>query len=624
MERLIKPNERFLSLPLEKIQPLLNQDRFILLETQRIDQENYLSYLFFNPVSLITCYNLGAISRAFQKLETFLDAGYWAAGFFSYEMGYGWEDFGISKRSSFPLIWLGVFKQPLIFDHRQGKFRNPLPDSFLRNKAAPSSRYQIKEIKLNEDLSRYIRNVQRIKDYIARGLTYQVNYTIKCKFNFQGSALSLYKNLCNTQPVAYTAFIRDRQFSLLSFSPELFFRKKGRSIAVRPMKGTISRGRTEKEDRFQMRRLSASSKDRSENVMIVDLLRNDLGRISEVGSVRVNKLYTIEKYKTLFQMTSSIQARLKKDISLYKLFQSLFPSGSVTGAPKIKTMEIIRGLERQERRVYTGAVGFFKPNRDCVFNVAIRTLLLRGKSGEMGIGGGIVYDSDPEREYKECELKALFFTQKRRDFELIETMRWLKTTGFFLLSEHLARLKSSAAYFNFSFDEERIKQRLKGISKLLNPAFDYRVRLLLSAQAEISLNYQRIPKRQKAGRPRIIFAHKKTNSQDVFLYHKSTNRQFYDQEYRKAKRAGFFEVIFENEKGQVTEGVISNIFIRQGKMYYTPPLSCGLLGGVFRQYFIKKKAYLVKEKILRRQDLYGADAIYLTNAVRGMTQVRLF
>jgi para-aminobenzoate synthetase/4-amino-4-deoxychorismate lyase len=625
MERLIKRDELFFPLPLEQIQSiLLNQDRFVLLETQRVDQENYLSYLFSNPVAIITCFNLDAISPAFGKLEAFLDKGYWAAGFFSYELGYGWEDFKIKRRFPFPLIWLGIFNRPLIFNHLEGRFLNPLSGSLPANKIISPSKYQIKEIRLNEKLPEYIRNIQQIKNYIAQGLTYQVNYTIKCRFKFQGSSFSLYQNLRNTQPVAYSSFIRDRRFSLLSFSPELFFRKQGRLIKVRPMKGTISRGRTEKEDRFKMKALRASQKDRSENVMIVDLLRNDLGRISEMGSVGTVRLYTVERYKTLFQMTSTIQARLKNDLSIYQLFKSIFPSGSVTGAPKIKTMQIIRELEKQERRVYTGAIGFFKPNRDAVFNVAIRTILLRGELGEMGIGSGIVYDSQPKREYKECELKALFFTQKRKEFQLIETMRWSKKTGFFLLPYHLDRLRSSAAYFNFSFNEEKIKQGLKRMSRCLNPGFAYRIRLLLFSEGQISLRYQCIKGIQKKYTPRITFARRIINSQDVFPYHKTTNRQFYNQEYRKAKRRGFYEVIFENERGEITEGAISNIFIRKGRTYYTPPISCGLLNGVYRRYFIKKKASLVKERVLQRRDLCQADAVYLTNAVRGITRVSLF
>ncbi len=626
MERSIKGHDSSSLLPLERIQPLLNnKSSFLLLETQRVDEENCFSYLFVDPVRIITCFNFDAVPQTFQYLERFLSRGYWAAGFFSYELGYGWEDFRIKRRFSFPLIWLGIFECPLIFDHLRKSFLTPMLSCCRGDVPFRFSGYQIKYLRLNESIGEYIRNIQRIKNYIAQGLTYQVNYTIKCKFEFQGSSLALYKNLRDAQPVAYSALIRDRRFELLSFSPELFFRKKGKLITVRPMKGTISRGRTVKEDEFQIRSLKASVKDRSENVMIVDLLRNDLGRIAEIGSVKVSKLYTVEKYKTLFQMTSTIQAKLRDNVSFYELFRNIFPSGSVTGAPKIETMKIIKELERRERRVYTGAVGFFKPNRDAVFNVAIRTILLRGTTGEMGIGSGIVFDSDPQREYKECELKAQFFVMKRRvEFHLIETIRWSKKTGFFLLPYHLQRLKSSAKYFDFLFNEMTIKQKLKSISRCLNPAFHYRVRLLLSKEGNIHISYRRIRREFGSHRElRVTFSGRSTDSSDIFLYHKTTNRRLYNQEYCRARRAGFFEIIFENEKGEVTEGCISNIFIRLGDVYYTPPVSCGLLEGVYRKYFIEKKAPFVKERVLRREDLFKADAVYLTNAVRGITRVRL-
>lgn len=622
------------------------------METQRFDRQNYLSYLFLDPVSIITCFNLDKASKAFSQLEKFLARGWWAAGFFSYELGYGFENFRTKRKFDFPLVWLGIFQRPLIFDHRRGRFLNGLTRCLPAQESGPFSNsflgelyhsdYQLKNIKLNLGLREYVRNVERIKNYIARGLTYQVNYTLKCKFNFKGSSLALYKDLRNTQAVAYSAFIRDSGFSLLSFSPELFFRRKGRIITVRPMKGTISRGRSDEEDRLMMRRLRTSQKNMSENVMIVDLLRNDLGRISEVNTVRVTELYTIEKYKTLFQMTSTIRAKLKEGLSLWELFRSIFPSGSVTGAPKIKTMEIIRRLEKEERGVYTGAIGFFKPNKDAVFNVAIRTLLIKDDSGQMGIGSGIVYDSQPVKEYKECKLKALFLTSlctsaklpqafrtiKRLSspkwkFQLIETMLWSKRTGFLLLSYHLDRLKSSAAYFDFPFEEGKIKQKLKETRRRLDPGYSYRIRLLLSSSGEVKITYRRIKKADKNDTPRITFAKERTDSRDLFLYHKTTNRRVYDREYRKAKKSGFFDVIFENERGEITEGAISNIFIREGKMYYTPPVNCGLLGGVYRRYFMKRRAAFVKERILYRSDLFQADAIYLTNSVQGIKRVRL-
>ncbi len=613
MKRLIKLNESF---PIEQIWPsLVKKSRFVLLETQRTDHTNHLSYLFAEPVSLINCSRLDKIPQAFAQLEAFLDSGYWAAGFFSYEAGYAWEHYKGKTDFNFPLIWLGIFKPPLIFDHFN-------PDRV--NKINEFGKYQIKNIRLSQAQNRYTQNIHRIKEYIAQGLTYQVNCTFKCKFGFKGSDFALYNNLRRQQTVAYASFIRDKRFSLVSSSPELFFRKEGSSITVRPMKGTISRGRTCEEDLVQARRLKASAKDRSENLMIVDLLRNDLGRISEIGSVKVPKLYEIEKYETLFQMTSTIKSRLKPGVSFHELFRSLFPSGSVTGAPKIKTMDIIKGMEQEERKAYTGAIGFIQPNRDAVFNVAIRTILLSGTRGEMGIGSGIVYDSDAGKEYAECKLKASFFTDTRQDLELIETIRWSKRGGLFLISYHLERLALSAKYFNFVFDRKDVVNKLRQLTKRFNPDYSYKIRLLLSAYGKVTLSYARITKTARLSIPRVTFADNKTNSKEVSLYHKTTNRQLYDRQLRAARKKGFFDIIFENENSEATEGAISNVFIRKGSRYYTPPLNCGLLNGVYRRYFIERNRHLVKQAILKRKDLYQADAVYLSNSVRGLIRVKLY
>lgn len=608
---------------------ILNNQNFILLETQKTDCENYLSYLFLKPQASLVCFNLEEAEKTFAQLEGFLKRGFWAAGFFSYELGYGFEEFVSKKKFPFPLIWLKIFKPPLIFDYRRTKA--PAGRLQFLHQDCAASNYRISDIKFNEILADYVSNIKQIKNYISRGLTYQVNYTLKCKFKFQGSALDFYRQLRCQQPVAYAGLIKDSGFCLLSFSPELFFRKQGQCLYVRPMKGTIARGGSADEDRRQMQRLRASAKDQSENIMVVDLLRNDLGRICRAHSIKARRLYAIEKYKSLFQMTSTIQAKLKPGTSFYELFRCLFPSGSVTGAPKIKTMEIIRNLESEERRVYTGAIGFFKPNRDAVFNVAIRTLLIEKGSAEMGIGSGIVYDSDPIKEYKECKLKALFLTSlaanKRRDkakgFCLIETMRWSKAKGFFLLRLHLQRLKSSAAYFGFPFEQAKIMRELRKATRQLDSHCAHRVRFLLSASGAIKVACRRIKKTSRKYLPQVTFAKKKTDSRQVLLRHKTTRRRLYDAEYQKAKAAGFFDVIFENEKGEISEGAISNIFIRKGKVYYTPPLGAGVLDGTFRRHFIEKKAACIRQIPLRRNDLFSADAVYLTNAVRGMVRVSL-
>ncbi|MFH2068058.1 MAG: aminodeoxychorismate synthase component I [Candidatus Omnitrophota bacterium] len=411
------------SLPLQNIFSFLkDKEPFALLETTRCDPENFLSYIFYEPDGKIEISNYSDLPRFFNQIESFLRKGYYLAGFFSYEAG-NFLNVGEGLRTlpllrsatlsglsslSFPLARFYLFRKPLVFDHRSGLF----PGNFQPGGSEFPENYTLEKPRLNTGFTEYQKNVGRIRELIKAGDTYQVNYTLKCNFNFSGSPFGLYQDLREKQTVAYSAFIKNRDFSLLSFSPELFFRKAGRKIMVRPMKGTISRGKNTCRNRQQMQILKQSPKERSENVMIVDLLRNDLGRVSEVGTVRTDSLFDIEEYETLFQMTSTISGILRENLSFGELFEAVFPSGSVTGAPKIRTMDIIRELEKEARAVYTGALGIFFPNRDAVFNVAIRTLRITGEEGEMGVGSGITFDSDAGREYEECKLKALFLTKK--------------------------------------------------------------------------------------------------------------------------------------------------------------------------------------------------------------------
>ncbi len=394
-------------------------------------------------------------------------------------------------------------------------------------------------------------------------------------------------------------------------------------MLARPMKGTIRRGRDLREDSEIKRQLENCLKNRSENVMIVDLLRNDLGRISATGSVRVPKLFNVERYETLFQMTSDIESRLKRRYSDFDIFSHIFPSGSVTGAPKIKTMEIVRELEKEPRNVYTGSIGFFSPKGCSAFNVAIRTLLIDSKKkiGEMGVGSGIIYDSGPKQEFAECRLKANFLVKKLEHFQLIETMLWRPNKVYMLLNEHLKRLENSARYFGFVYKRQDILTALRRLSMRLRQN-TYRVRLLLYKDGRIKLEASLLES-QRPREAKVCLSTKRTQIHNPFLYHKTTNRKIYDQEYKRCRRLGFYDVIFTNEKGEITEGAISNIFIRKNGTLFTPPKACGLLDGVYRRYLINSKRYKVKERILFKKDLLCADEIYLSNSVRGLVRVRL-
>jgi para-aminobenzoate synthetase / 4-amino-4-deoxychorismate lyase len=590
-----------------------NED-FVLLQTDRLDRDNRYSYLFTKPIEVISCWRLDEVKPSLNKIEKMLDNGFFAAGFLSYEAGFAFEPiFSQVKDYDFPLLWFGIFEKPLRFDHKYIEFQEN----------SPSKEYSIEGIDADISEKEYTDSVKNVKRYIEKGHTYQVNRTFKLKFSFKGCPQKIYLGLKNKQSVSYSSLIRFGEHCILSYSPELFFRKKENQIQVKPMKGTIERGLLAKEDTKNANILCNCQKNKSENIMIVDLLRNDVGRIAVPGTVKTTKFFEVEKYESLFQMTSTVKASLRQDVSLFDLFKAVFPSGSVTGAPKIRTMQIIDEIENSPRRIYTGAIGFITPKKDSVFNVAIRTLILNSDNckGEMGIGSGIVYDSEPKKEYEECLLKAKFLTEKYREFKLIETMVWEPANGYALMELHMQRLLESADYFNYKYSRNDIIKHLKKISKGFNSQQKYRVRLLLDKNGNMETSCSSID--MDSALDAITISSRRTDSSDKWLYHKTTNRRIYDSEHSKYRKLGFFDIIFQNEKGQITEGAISNIFIEKAGIYYTPPIECGVLKGVYRSYLLNQKKLKVKEKIIYLKDLLKADNIIMTNAVRGIVKVRL-
>jgi para-aminobenzoate synthetase/4-amino-4-deoxychorismate lyase len=351
--------------------------------------------LFSNPQGIIACYQRAEVPTSFEQLEKALADGYYLAGFFSYELGYAFEErLFEDKTFSFPLIYFGLFKQP----------EKPAP-----REAAADIPGKIEAAKLNISISDYTANINAIREYIANGDVYQITYCLKYLFNFQGDPYDLYKRLKHEQAVPYPAFIETDKFKILSLSPEMFIKKSGEYITTKPMKGTWWRRYLDYLAGGW--KLKYDQKNRAENVMIADLLRNDLGRIGQ--NIKAPKLFEVDRYRTLYQMTSTVTGKVEREIPLYELFKAIHPSGSVTGAPKIRAMQIIKELEREERRIYTGAIGYITPQRKMFFNVPIRTLLIRNGQGEMGVGGGIVWDSTPAGEFAECQLKAKFLLDRQ-------------------------------------------------------------------------------------------------------------------------------------------------------------------------------------------------------------------
>lgn len=589
----------------------------VLLETSRLSSEERRSYFFLNPTHIISIRRLEDVPHLFSDLEQYISGGFFVAGYFGYECGYHFEEIAphVSLHPSLPLAWFGVYRTPLIFNHETGAFENDL-HSIVRD--VDPSTYSLEHCALGISDTKYIEKIAAIKAYIISGDTYQVNFTNKYTFDFHGSPVSCFASLKEKQKVGYSAFINANGKHLLSFSPELFFKMSEGRITTKPMKGTARRGINSTEDAAIMHWLKNDEKNRSENLMIVDLLRNDIGRISEVGSVEVKEMYNVEKYETLFQMTSTVEGKLRPGLSLYEIFRSIYPSGSVTGAPKIRTMQIIHEMEAEPRGVYTGAIGFFSPKKGAVFNVAIRTLVIDGSRGEMGVGSGIVFDSDAGREYEECRLKAEFLTQPVSEFQLIESILW---DGEYRLRElHLERLQASAEYFDFQFNKENVLRTMTSHQEELSKSFSCKIRLLLSGDGTLSIEDQ--PLTQEPSTLKIAFSDVRTSSNNRFLYHKTTERKLYDDEFTRAKQHGCADIVFGNERNEVTEGAISNLFIERDGMLYTPPLGCGLLPGVFRRHILETRTNAT-ERILVKEDLMQADAIYICNAIRGLRRVTL-
>ena len=587
----------------------------VLLETARFDAANTHSYLFVHPMRLLIANQLEEIPGLFADIEIALQRGFYVAGFLAYECGYHFERIDTARlASTAPLAWLGVYERPQIFDHSRGGSRGDpaqkVPAHALRNKFPGA--LEIPE-------SQYAANIFKIKEYIAAGDTYQVNFTDSVSMRTRSSPADLFATLAMRQPVSYSAYVNMEASAILSFSPELFFRIEEGKIEMRPMKGTMARAASEDEDRQVPRRLQNDAKNRSEHIMIVDLLRSDLGRICAPGTVVTEDLFTAEKYPTLYQMTSTVKGTLRPNLKYYDIFRGLFPSGSITGAPKIRTMQIIRELERKARGAYTGAIGFIAPHGSSVFSVAIRTLAMKDGVATMGVGGGIVAESDPRDEYNESLLKAAFLAESDGSFKLIETLLW--DGAFRFLSQHLDRLQGSAAHFEFVFQRTVIAAQLQELTSALRPGLRYSVRLLLGADGQVSVQAT------ECGGPsstdaRINMSGERTSSSDAFLRHKTTRRELYDRSYHRARLAGYDDTIFTNERDEITEGAISNIFVVKAGRWFTPPLDCGVLPGIYRRYLLESQAGAT-ERALTLDDLRQADQLYICNSVRGLRKATL-
>ncbi|MCR4377000.1 MAG: aminodeoxychorismate synthase component I [Rhodospirillales bacterium] len=567
--------------------------------------------LYASPLEVLECRHAADVPDTLAKIDHALASGHHVAGYLAYELGYLLEP----KLASLlpdnldgPLIWMGVFATAQLLDADESA---ALLNDWAQedHHVGPLTTAMIRE--------RYMANVETVRDHIRAGDIYQINYTFKQRFAYSGSALSLYAALRDRQRASFGALIATGTRHILSLSPELFVEVQGGIARTRPMKGTAARAASTPADAARRHWLRDDEKSKAENLMIVDLLRNDLGRVAQVGSVTVTDLFSVETYPTLHQMTSGIEARLRADVSFSQLIGALFPCGSVTGAPKVKAMEIIRTLEDAPRGVYTGAIGYASATDGIRFNVAIRTLDLDNAGhGEMGIGSGIVYDSDAGEEWDECHLKARFLTDADQPaFALLETLKWDNEAGFALLDRHLDRLAESAAYFCFPYHKHAVMEALN--AAVLGHKDPLRLRLTLDAHGAATVETKPLKPLGADGVLYFAVSDKIVDTDSPFTHHKTTRRAFYDDERARAQSD---EVLFLNAQGELTEGSFTNVFVElaedMGGVLRTPPTSCGLLAGTLRQELLDSGRAI--EAILTLSDLKAPNRVFLGNSVRGL------
>ncbi|GFE56158.1 aminodeoxychorismate synthase component I [Geobacter sp. AOG1] len=579
-------------------------------------RRNSASYRFDGFVEEIVAHAADEVLPALRRVEAAVAEGLHAAGFVSYEAAPGLGT-GLTTHppGSLPLVWFGIFRRRYGAASRlDGVGEREHVTGYETTDWTPS---------LNQEA--YGAMVGRVREYIAAGDTYQVNFTLRQHFRLDGDPQACYHDFCRSQKASYCAFMDTGRCQILSASPELFFELKQGVITCRPMKGTARRGRWHGEDETVKAQLKESEKERAENLMIVDLLRNDMGKVAEIGSVKVESLFDVETLETVHQMCSTITGRVRDGVGLVEIFQALFPCGSVTGAPKKRSMEIIRELEEGPRGLYTGCIGYVSPPADnagpceAVFSVAIRTSVLdtAARTAELGIGSGITIGSSADAEYDECLDKSHFARHVIPDFQLVETMLHEEGKGYFLLERHLARLSRSADYFGFPLRLGQIALVLEHRAAPLTGLT--RVRLLLNRKGAFTIQTEMLPPSATEEPVPVALAPAPVDSTDPFLYHKTTHRHFYRSALDRHPYCG--DVLFVNERGEMTEGANHNIVARLDGELVTPPQTSGILPGTFRAELLARGE--IRERVITPVDLARAEELWLINSVRKWRRAKL-
>ncbi len=553
------------------------------------------AWQFTRPESVIVCHASETLAEALRRVDAAIEQGRFVAGYLAYEAGLPLA--GVENQptvpSGVPLLWFGVYQR------REPATRRPTTP-------ADAGREHVRwEPALTAPA--YHRQFKRIRDYIAAGDVYQINLTFPLTARFSGDALQWFWRLYAAQPTNHAAYLDLGRHKVVSLSPELFFQVEGDVLTARPMKGTCPRGLYPNADAAAQAQLRNSEKDRAENVMIVDLLRNDMGRISTTGSVRVTSLFDVERYATVWQMTSTIESQT--DAPFSEIVSALFPCGSVTGAPKIRAMQIIDEIEARPRGVYCGAVGWWGPERRASFNVGIRTLTVDTETEQATypVGGGVTWYSNADGEYAECIAKAKTVMMPSPAFRLLETLLYDK--GYWLLEEHLDRICASADYFDFPVNRAALREALLASAATLSPG-RWKVRLLLAQDGAYEVETMPAPESKPV---RVALAADPVDNNNVFLYHKTTCRDVYEQALKA--RPGMDDVLLWNQDHELTESTRANIVVTLNGKMITPPVACGLLAGVMRNHLIENSD--IEEAVVRVADIRQATDIFLVNSLRG-------
>ena len=555
-------------------------------------------YTFTQPIKELKTRDLAEVADLLAQVESYQEQGYYVVGYVSYEAAPAFEEkLAVHKA---PLL----AEYPLYFTVHDGVETSPIPLTYEEVDLPSKWREQTSA----ED---YEKAIAQIHHHLRQGDTYQVNYTVQLKQDLSANPFAIYNRMVVEQEAGYNAYVEHDEMAVISMSPELFFEQNDRELTTRPMKGTTQRGMTYQEDLEQASWLEQDPKNRSENMMIVDLLRNDMNRISEVGSEHVEHLCQVEQYSTVWQMTSTIKSRLRENVDLVEIFRSLFPCGSITGAPKIATMEIIKNLEPQPRGVYCGTIGLLLPNGRRIFNVAIRTIQLHQGKAIYGVGGGITWDSTWESEYREVHQKAAVLYRKQARFQLISTGK-ISQKQLLFEEQHLERLRKASRYFAYPFDPEILRQKIEAECQTCDANQDYRLRISLSKSGEIEVDRQVLePLSPTFCHAQLCF--QEANLQQAFTYFKTS--------YRPYLNLGEQEKIYYNKSGELLETSIGNLVLKISGKLYTPPIRLGILPGIYRQHLLETGQ--VEEKILTLKDLAQAEATYGCNAVRGLYELQV-